>query len=320
MTFLLSVTWKWRWKRYLLKIIYTKNLTHSKPLILLPNLETLVKDICHTSGTVALGTPQIWLPLLDGFPKSAQKIQRNSEEGCKLLWEICKFASKVTIQRCSTTIAPGRKTFFKAKGWLYFCACAQERNCLRPSESRGWGGSGPCHLTGVPSSPRDGAGRGDPSVAAAESSSWAGPTGEEGAGARSAGSGLRVGRACGSGASKLDAFAGPASQPRKGRARGVTWGGSVPCFSRGAVEAEFWGATSAPQRGSCPSGHFWAQTPRGRAAPWLGSGRGSLLLLVARDPVTPGPGAEPPRSLCRLMSWSPWFAASHLPLTHSFNA
>lgn len=78
-------------------------------------------------------------------------------------------------------------------------------------------------------SPRDGAGRGDPPVAAAEASSGAGPAGEEGAGGGGAGPGLgRPGERGRPARRRRVLGAGLAGQGRQGKGRAFGW--PVPCF------------------------------------------------------------------------------------------
>lgn len=86
----------------------------------------------------------------------------------------------------------------QGKRWLYCCARAQELLRLHagspPYRKVTWWTFAleeqPDHVTQAPASPRDGAGRGDSLVAAAEASSRARPTGEKGSGRGGAGQGL----------------------------------------------------------------------------------------------------------------------------------
>lgn len=76
-------------------------------------------------------------------------------------------------------------------------------------------------MTQAPASSRDGAGRGDTLVAAAEASSRVGPAGEESAGDGSAGRGALDRPACESGPVSRDAFAGLAPVARGGKEEGA---------------------------------------------------------------------------------------------------
>lgn len=160
---------------------------------------------------------------------------------------MCKFAFKVITQGCLSDAATGRKRtslFTRESDYGCIFAHAHKSSCgsapgPRPPEShvgapRSRGETGPRHVTQAPASPRDGAGRWDALVAAAEASSRVRPAGEAGAGGGGgAGSGLQDHLACGSGPIQRTRLrrAGP-GRPGKGGGRGVISGGRPPASPR----------------------------------------------------------------------------------------
>lgn len=144
------------------------------------------------------------------------------------------------------------------------------------------GASGPCHVTQAPASPRDGAGRGDAPVAAAEAPSRVRPAGEGGAGggARTPGRPGARGRPI---LAMRQRGAGSGS-PRKGGGRGVLSGGRPPAAPRELRRPRL-GAFPPHPRLEWPLQRLCAQTPPGRAR--------TLGCVWGGDPSPPGLGMGP---------------------------
>lgn len=131
-----------------------------------------------------------WLHLFEGFLKTTEKVQQNPEQRYKLRWKVRKCSFKVIAQGYLSYItANWRLPGYVESGSTDSAQAHRDFLVPRPASLRRRQSRGrtvaldkrqPCHVTQAPASRRDGAGRGDALVAAAEAAGRAGPAGEGG--------------------------------------------------------------------------------------------------------------------------------------------